>query len=58
MKVKELIEELNKFPDEYEVITEGCDCFGEVERLEIFEEYGGKLKVLLMRPEKKYENNN
>lgn len=50
MKVKELIEELKKFPDDYEVITEGCDCFGEVDKLEEFEEYGGKLEVILRRP--------
>jgi hypothetical protein len=37
MKVKELIEELGKFNGELEVITEGCDCFGGTDRLEIFQ---------------------
>lgn len=28
MTVKELINELKKFPEDLPVITEGCDCYG------------------------------
>ena len=31
MKVKELIKILKKCNPEYEVRTEGCDCYGDVE---------------------------
>ena len=35
MKVKHLIRELLKTNEEYEVITEGCDCNGNSFKLEI-----------------------
>lgn len=30
MTVAELIEELRKWPADAEVVTEGCDCYGDV----------------------------
>ena len=30
MKVRELIDALSRFDAEWEVITEGCDCYGDV----------------------------
>lgn len=35
MKVKELIEKLKAFPDDLEVWTEGCDCYGDIGEVEI-----------------------
>ena len=33
MKVADLIKELSKHPGDLEVITEGCDCTGEIEEV-------------------------
>lgn len=30
MKIKDLIIELQKYPEDLEVKTEGCDCWGDV----------------------------
>lgn len=35
MKVSELIEALKTMPPELEVNTEGCDCYGDVGRVEL-----------------------
>ncbi len=44
MTVKELREALSSYPDDAEIVTEGCDCFGDVGHVQ---QYTGK--VLLCR---------
>lgn len=39
MRVIDLIRALEKMPHELEVYTEGCDCFGDVDRVGL--EYDG-----------------
>lgn len=53
MKVKELIIRLQKMNGESEVLTEGCDCWGEVEETISLrqEAYGDDPFVLICRPE-------
>ena len=43
MTVKKLITELSKYPDDSEVITEGCDCVGDSMDVAIFD---GKVIIL------------
>jgi hypothetical protein len=37
MTVKQLIEQLKKYPEDMEVITEGCDCYGDSNKLELID---------------------
>jgi len=46
MKVKELIAELEKMPPDAEVSTEGCDCYGDVEKVTFHE---SSVRILLWR---------
>lgn len=48
MKVSELIEALKKAPQDAEVTTEGCDCFGDVGKAVIWDEPGAKGSVGVM----------
>lgn len=53
MKVAELIAELQKHPGDLEVITDGCDCTGEIElvSLQNWSDYpDSKQVVFLERP--------
>lgn len=49
MKVKELIFELQKHDPEAEVLTEGCDCLGDVGEVEEFPSDKGETAILLTR---------
>lgn len=51
MKVKELIEELNKLPEEQKelsVLTEGCDCLGGASGIRIIEDKEEKESFLVV----------
>lgn len=50
MKVKELIKELESKNPEAEVLTEGCDCIGRVDRIED-DAVAISDTVIIMRPE-------
>lgn len=60
MKVSELIAKLKEYPGHWEVLTEGCDCWGDVggvlTRKDQIEkgydgyDYMGSEELLLMRP--------
>lgn len=49
MKVKDLIVELQKQDPEAEVLTEGCDCIGDVGSVEEFPPDKGETAILLSR---------
>lgn len=54
MKVKELIELLNQFDPEVEVITEGCDCYGDVGGAYMLpDDYNDPPTLLIARPVEK-----
>lgn len=54
MNVARLIEKLQKFDPELEVITEGCDCFGDAH--DVFQdEFGEGDRVLITREGGGYE---
>ena len=53
MTVKELIEKLKTFDPEYEVRTEGCDCYGDVGYV-VEIEYGGGKVAGIMRTDGDY----
>ncbi len=49
MKVKELIKALESCPQDAEIITEGCDCWGDCDHLDVPKD---NQSVYLMRSEK------
>lgn len=51
MTVKELIEKLETMPQEYEVQTEGCDCYGDAADVTI-EDWESKPFVCIIRGKK------
>lgn len=54
MTVSELIAELDKIVVEHgdhELITEGCDCYGSVDRVEVDRRDPKKPIIILRRPE-------
>lgn len=57
MKVKELIQALIVMPPDAEVNTEGCDCYGEVEKVSIGRPWKDEIvdtdTVYLMRPDER-----
>jgi len=48
MKVKELIKALESCPQGANIITEGCDCWGDCDHLEVSKD---RVDVYLMRVE-------
>lgn len=52
MKVSELIEKLQRAPQDAEIITEGCDCDGDVGFVVVQDD-----RVLLARPNADYLRN-
>lgn len=49
MTVRELIEALRSADQDAEVVTEGCDCLGDVGAVEPMAHFEGKRAVLLKR---------
>lgn len=47
MKIKDLIEKLQTFPQELEVDAEGCDCINEVIGCEEYNDYQSENRLLL-----------
>lgn len=46
LTVEELINRLQDYPDDMPVITEGCDCYGDINSLGVIEDYNGEVLLL------------
>lgn len=49
MRVEELIKALESCPQDAEIITEGCDCWGDIDHIDVSD---NKDTVYLMRSER------
>jgi len=56
MTVKELIERLSVWPGYFKVLTEGCDCVGDIHDVELFNDADSTDTVWLTRPAKRKRN--